>query len=53
MKLSPKEHLFELRIERASVIILKDERRACEILPRYPRDENDMFTVEKEILELN
>jgi hypothetical protein len=32
--------------------IILSEIQACEILLRYPRDENDTITVEKEILEL-
>ena len=32
--------------------ILISEIQACEILLKYPRDENDTITVEKEILEL-
>ena len=32
--------------------IILSEIQACEILLRYPRDEYDTITVEKEILEL-
>jgi hypothetical protein len=32
--------------------IILSEIQACEILLRYPRDENDTITVKKEILEL-
>jgi hypothetical protein len=32
--------------------IILSEVQACELLLRYPRNENDTFTVEKEIAEL-
>jgi hypothetical protein len=32
--------------------IILSEIQACEILLKYPRDENDMITVENEIAEL-
>ena len=32
--------------------IMLSEVQACEILLKYPRDENDTITVEKEIVEL-
>ena len=32
--------------------IILSEIQACEILLKYPRDENDTITVEKEIVEL-